>query len=314
MRVMAQMAMVMNLDRVHRCQPCSVTCKQAWTNRSGTEYVWFNNVETRPGSATCGLPGSGPLAGRLDPGSQGPVEFTTTAAGPSWPGLSNPLPSIDDYYEPWTYDYENLTSAPLGEQMPVAPPRSPISGKPMKVSGRPNWDDDLRRPRRSSLQDPVLGEGRRAGAAGTRRETFMFYPPRICEHCLNPACVASPVRCDVQSAARTASSSSIRTAAGAGGCAFPDVPCQRRSISTTRRARPRSARCVTRASRSGCRRCVRDPLRAVAVPVWCSMTWTGCWKRPRCPTSTTCRGAASDPCWTPTPGGDRGRACGGHLG
>ena len=51
--------------------------------------------------------------------------------------FSNPkLPSIDDYYEPWTYDYENLTSAPLGEHMPVAPPRSLISGKPMKVSGR----------------------------------------------------------------------------------------------------------------------------------------------------------------------------------
>ena len=31
--------------------------------------------------------------------------------------FSNPkLPSIDDYYEPWTYDYENLITAPLGEQ------------------------------------------------------------------------------------------------------------------------------------------------------------------------------------------------------
>ena len=49
MRVMAQMAMVMNLDKCIGCHTCSVTCKQAWTNRSGTEYVWFNNVETRPG-------------------------------------------------------------------------------------------------------------------------------------------------------------------------------------------------------------------------------------------------------------------------
>ena len=50
MRVMAQMAMVMNLDKCIGCHTCSVTCKQAWTNRAGTEYVWFNNVETRPGS------------------------------------------------------------------------------------------------------------------------------------------------------------------------------------------------------------------------------------------------------------------------
>src|SRR5215216_5812620 len=49
MRVMAQMGMVMNLDKCIGCHTCSVTCKQAWTNRSGVEYVWFNNVETRPG-------------------------------------------------------------------------------------------------------------------------------------------------------------------------------------------------------------------------------------------------------------------------
>ena len=49
MRVMAQMAMVMNLDKCIGCHTCSVTCKQAWTNRSGTEYIWFNNVETKPG-------------------------------------------------------------------------------------------------------------------------------------------------------------------------------------------------------------------------------------------------------------------------
>ena len=49
MKVMAQMGMVMNLDKCIGCHTCSVTCKQAWTNRTGVEYVWFNNVETRPG-------------------------------------------------------------------------------------------------------------------------------------------------------------------------------------------------------------------------------------------------------------------------
>ena len=44
MRVMAQMAMVMNLDKCIGCHTCSVTCKQAWTNRSGVEYVWFNTM------------------------------------------------------------------------------------------------------------------------------------------------------------------------------------------------------------------------------------------------------------------------------
>ena len=49
MLVRAQMAMVMNLDKCIGCHTCSVTCKQVWTNRPGTEYVWFNNVETNPG-------------------------------------------------------------------------------------------------------------------------------------------------------------------------------------------------------------------------------------------------------------------------
>ena len=52
MRIMAQMAMVMNLDKCIGCHTCSVTCKQAWTNRNGLEYVWFNNVETRRAWAT----------------------------------------------------------------------------------------------------------------------------------------------------------------------------------------------------------------------------------------------------------------------
>ena len=66
MRVMAQMAMVMNLDKCIGCHTCSVTCKQAWTNRTGTEYVWFNNVETRPGQGyPRTLRGPGEVEGRL---------------------------------------------------------------------------------------------------------------------------------------------------------------------------------------------------------------------------------------------------------
>lgn len=39
MKVMAQIAMIMNLDKCIGCHTCSVTCKQAWTNRQGTEYI-----------------------------------------------------------------------------------------------------------------------------------------------------------------------------------------------------------------------------------------------------------------------------------
>ena len=49
MRIRAQVGMVMNLDKCIGCHTCSVTCKQVWTNRPGAEYMWFNDVETKPG-------------------------------------------------------------------------------------------------------------------------------------------------------------------------------------------------------------------------------------------------------------------------
>ena len=142
MKVMAQMAMVMNLDKCIGCHTCSVTCKQAWTNRAGTEYVWFNNVETRPGQ---GYPRTYEDQERWRGGwrldRRGRLRLRDGGRFAKLARIfANPkMPSIDDYYEPWTYDYENLISAPLGDDMPVAPPRSLISGEPMKVSWSAAW-------------------------------------------------------------------------------------------------------------------------------------------------------------------------------
>ncbi|MFI5909826.1 nitrate reductase subunit beta [Dactylosporangium sp. NPDC051541] len=193
MRVMAQMAMVMNLDKCIGCHTCSVTCKQAWTNRSGVEYVWFNNVETRPGQ---GYPrryedqetwkGGWTLnrRGRLALKGGGRFKKLLTI-------FSNPkLPAIDDYYEPWTYDYETLTNAPLQEHTPVARPKSLLSGKDMKISWSANWDDDLGGSPDHGDKD-VLLKGIADKVKFEFEQTFMFYLPRICEHCLNPSCAAS---------------------------------------------------------------------------------------------------------------------------
>ncbi|WP_305093612.1 nitrate reductase subunit beta [Prescottella sp. R16] len=193
MKVMAQLAMVMNLDKCIGCHTCSVTCKQAWTNRSGTEYVWFNNVETRPGQ---GYPRTYEDQDRWRGGwvrdGKGRLRLRDGGRLAKLARIfSNPkLPSIQDYYEPWTYDYENLTSAPLGDQMPVAPPRSLITGEPMKVEWSANWDDNLGGSPEILADDPIL---QKIGAQVKYEleQSFMFYLPRICEHCLNPACVAS---------------------------------------------------------------------------------------------------------------------------
>ena len=193
MKVMAQMAMVMNLDKCIGCHTCSVTCKQAWTNRSGTEYIWFNNVETRPG---LGYPrtyedqekwqGGWKLdkRGRLDLKAGGRFKKLLTI-------FSNPkLPSIGEYYEPWTYDYATLTDAPAQEHTPVARPKSLISGQNMKIEWSANWDDDLGGSTANAHRDPMLAKIAEK-VKFEFEQTFMFYLPRICEHCLNPSCAAS---------------------------------------------------------------------------------------------------------------------------
>ena len=193
MRVMAQMAMVMNLDKCIGCHTCSVTCKQAWTNRSGVEYVWFNNVETRPGQ---GYPrtyedqskwqGGWRLTkrGRLTLRAGGRLKKLATI-------FSNPLlPNIRDYYEPWTYDYENLITAPAQQHTPVARPKSLLTGKDMKVEWSANWDDSLGGGPELTKADPILARISEKVQLDFEN-TFMFYLPRICEHCLNPSCAAS---------------------------------------------------------------------------------------------------------------------------
>ena len=69
-------------------------------------------------------------------------------------------------------------------------PRSLLSGEPMKVSWSANWDDDLGGSPEIVPGDPVLAQVS-AKVKYELEQTFMFYLPRICEHCLNPACAAS---------------------------------------------------------------------------------------------------------------------------
>jgi hypothetical protein len=59
--------------------------------------------------------------------------------------FANPnLPSIDDYYEPFTFDYEHLQKSPESKTMPTAQPVSVITGKKMdKIVGGPNWEEIL---------------------------------------------------------------------------------------------------------------------------------------------------------------------------
>ena len=110
-----QYAMVMDLNKCLGCQTCTIACKKLWTDRDGTEYMYWNNVETQPG---LGYPrrwdqiGGGWKDGQLQP---------------------SPLPTLEDYGTPWEYNYEQRLFE--GKRKPVMPTPDPQSG--------PNWDEDV---------------------------------------------------------------------------------------------------------------------------------------------------------------------------
>ena len=194
MKIRAQIGMVLNLDKCIGCHTCSVTCKNIWTSREGVEYAWFNNVETKPGT---GYPTDWENQDRWNGG------WTRTKSGKLQPKqgakwrilaniFANPdLPEIDDYYEPFDFDYDHLKSAPEGKAFPTARPRSKISGERMqKIEKGPNWEEILGGEFEKRSQDYNF-EGIQKQIYGEYENTFMMYLPRLCEHCLNPACAAS---------------------------------------------------------------------------------------------------------------------------
>ena len=194
MKVRAQIGMVLNLDKCIGCHTCSVTCKNVWTSREGVEYAWFNNVETKPG---IGYPKDWENQKRWNGG------WTRTKSGQlqpkqgaKWRILSNifanpDLPEIDYFYEPFDFDYDHLKSAPRMEAFPTARPHSKLSGERMeKIEWGPNWEEILGGEFEKRKQDYNF-EGIQKEIYGQYENTFMMYLPRLCEHCLNPACVAS---------------------------------------------------------------------------------------------------------------------------
>jgi nitrate reductase beta subunit len=159
--------------------------------------MWWNNVETKPGT---GYPTKWEDQDKYRGGWQKDekkekIELRSTNKAK---GLANifhqpHLPTIDDYYEPWTYKYSDLFDAPAGDDQPTAKPISLITGDDIDIKAGPNWDDDLGGSPIYASNDPNL-----SAISEKDRETLFeidrlvfFYLPRICNHCANPSCVAS---------------------------------------------------------------------------------------------------------------------------
>ncbi|MBI4267597.1 MAG: nitrate reductase subunit beta [Chloroflexi bacterium] len=194
MDVRAQLATTFHLDKCVGCHTCSIACKNLWTSRPGAEYMWWNNVETKPGT---GYPTLWEDQTKYHGGWELKGKSLKPKIGGRWGILSsiffNPnLPTMDDYYEPWTYQYEHLFNAPAGPVQPTARAISKVTGKYLDIEAGPNWDDDLSGSTIYARNDVNLNELTDAERDALFRleQMVFFYVPRVCNHCLNPGCVS----------------------------------------------------------------------------------------------------------------------------
>lgn len=108
-----QLAMVMDLNKCIGCQTCTVACKTQWTNRNGREYMYWNNVETYPGS---GYPKDWQnLGGGFDDAGELKDGIVPNLAG--------------NYGVPWDFNHDEIKNS-----KPFAPKQDAKWGA--------NWDED----------------------------------------------------------------------------------------------------------------------------------------------------------------------------
>lgn len=199
MIVKAQMSMVFNMDKCLGCNTCTIACKNIWTNREGAEYQFWNNVETKPG---IGYPkqwenqdvykGGWVVKpdGKLRLKSGGKlVELLNLFYNPN-------MPEMADYYGtgPFTYTWEDLHSPEQMKQQPVARPKSMVTNQEdVALTWGVNWEDNGAGAHETGKDDYNFKDMTEEERAMFLKyiDSWIIYLPRICNHCLNPACVGA---------------------------------------------------------------------------------------------------------------------------
>ncbi|MCG3177160.1 MAG: hypothetical protein MOGMAGMI_02128 [Candidatus Omnitrophica bacterium] len=156
-----QFAFVFNLNRCIGCQTCTMACKSTWTFSKGQEYMWWNNVETKPYG---GYPQNWDtkLLGLLEDVNPG---------GQNWNGAS----------------FEGMTVFEAAQKK--------IGPEPQRALGYLPTDEEWRFP--NIYEDTPAGPKGvseaydKEGAQLPAHKTWFFYLARICNHCTYPACLAA---------------------------------------------------------------------------------------------------------------------------
>ena len=201
MKIGRQIAMVFNLDKCLGCNTCTVACKNVWTNRKGAEYMWWNNVETKPG---VGYPREWENQDKYRGGwkrtgnERKPVKLRARGKASELLNIFyNPVqPTLEDYAGkgPFSFTYEDLQSPEEQHQQPVGRPKSLITGEEeIPIEWGVNWEDNAAGTYVTGKDDvnfKCMTDAER-DAYLEYEKVFYFYLPRICNHCMNPGCVAA---------------------------------------------------------------------------------------------------------------------------
>lgn len=163
-----QFAAVFNINRCIGCQTCTGSCKATWTFSRGQEYMWWNNVESKPY-------GSYPqhwdikILQKLDDAHAAAGQAATWDAGQTSEAAPYGV-------------YNGLTLTEAG-----GPNEQVLGYLPADNEWRsPNFYEDTA----TSYKGGKLGISPE-GASLPEHQTWFFYLMRLCNHCSYPACLAA---------------------------------------------------------------------------------------------------------------------------
>jgi nitrate reductase beta subunit len=161
-----QFGVVFNINRCIGCQTCTLACKSTWTHSPGQEYMWWNNVETKPFG---GYPHGWDIK-------------TLDLLGPQ-PGWDEKAVGKNAPYG--VYRGETLFEA--AKNRPSEAGQAALGYLPSDQEWRfPNIYED------SPNEHPEIKDGMTTrGAELPEHQTFFFYLARICNHCTYAACLAA---------------------------------------------------------------------------------------------------------------------------
>ncbi|TAH54118.1 MAG: nitrate oxidoreductase subunit beta [Chloroflexota bacterium] len=163
-----QFAAVFNINRCIGCQTCTGACKATWTFSRGQEYMWWNNVESKPYG---GYPQHWDIKilEMLDAAQQKtgkPAQWDTTQT---------------DAKKPYG-TYNGLTIFEAND-----PTQQALGYIPNDAEWRaPNFYEDTS----TAYKGDNLGISTE-GASLPEHQTWFFYLQRLCNHCTYPGCLAA---------------------------------------------------------------------------------------------------------------------------